>query len=94
MKFASELKSQLSLQSCRIFFQMATLKSKKKSAAFNTEGQDLQPMINLFRDANRPKINEGCVTRNWEEIECRKTEKVSLAFTRTGSGTLGAVSNL
>ena len=74
---------------------MATLRSERKLAAFNMDGEEKHPRKNLSRGKNAPRINEECVTQVFQDIEGRVTKKmVSKACDRTTSWVLGALSKL
>ena len=71
---------------------MATLRSKRKLAAFTRETQEEYPRNGQSRNTSVPRINEEYITQVFEEIEGRVTKKLSQEFNRTDSRILDALS--
>ena len=73
---------------------MATLRNKRKLAAFTREKQEENPRNGQSRNTSVPRINEEYITQVSEQIEGRVTKKLSQEFSRTKSRILGALSKL
>ena len=71
---------------------MATLRNKRKLAAFTRETQKEHPKNGQSRNTSVPRINEKYITQLSEEIEGRVSKKLSQEFSRTESRILGALS--
>ena len=70
---------------------MATLRNKRKLAAFTRETQEEHPRNDQSRNRSVPKINEEYITQVSEEIEGKVTEKLSQELSRRESRILGAL---
>ena len=73
---------------------MATLRNKRKLAAFTREKQEENPSNGQSRNTSVPRINEEYITQVSEQIGGRVTKKLSQEFSRTKSRILGALSKL
>ena len=73
---------------------MATLRNKKKLAAFNKENYEEHPRNNLAQNSNVPRSQEDYITLIAAETEARVTKKLSQEFSRTENRILGALARL
>ena len=73
---------------------MATLRNKRKLAAFNKENCEENHSINLAQNSNTPRSEEDYFNRVSEEIEGRLTKKLFQEYSRTESCISGAPSCL
>ena len=58
----------------------------------NKESHKGPPRINQARNTTSPRIQEEYITQVSEKVEGRVTKKLSRKFSRTESGSLGALS--
>ena len=73
---------------------MATLRNKRKLAAFTRETQDEHPRNDQSRNTSVPRINEEYITQFCEVNESRVTKKLCQEFSWTESRILGVLSKL
>ena len=73
---------------------MATLRNKRKLAAFTRETQEENPRNGQSRNTSVPRINEEYITQVSEEIEGSVSKKLSQEFSRIKSRILGALTKL
>ena len=73
---------------------MATLRNKRKLAAFNKENCEEHHRSNLAQNSNVNRSQEDYITQVSEEIEGRVTKKLSQEFSKTENRILGALSRL
>ena len=73
---------------------MATLRKKRKLAAFTRETQEEIPRNGQSRNTFVPRINEEYITQVFEQIKGRVTKKMSQEFSRTESRISGPLSKL
>ena len=73
---------------------MAILRNKRKFAAHNKENCEEHPRSYLAQNSNAPRSQKVYITQVSEEIESRRTKKLSQEYSRTESRILGALSCL
>ena len=73
---------------------MATLRYKRKLAAFNKENCEERPRSNLARNLNVPRSQGDYISQVSEEIEGRVIKKLSQEISRTKNRILGALARL
>ena len=73
---------------------MATLRNKKKLAAWNKQNCEKHAWSNLAQNSNVARSQEDYITQISEEIEGRVTKRLSQEFSRTENRILGALARL
>ena len=73
---------------------MASLRNKRKLAAFDKDNCAEHPRINLAQNSKAPRSQEEYINQVSDEIEIRVTKNLSKEFSRTESRISGALSRL